>query len=44
MNYKNDQMKGIIAPTDSRFREDLRVYEEGRIEEADSIKFDIEEE
>ena len=44
MNYKNERMKGIIAPTDSRFREDLRIYEEGNFEEADRVKFDIEEE
>lgn len=27
MNYKNDEMNGIVSPTDSRFREDIRYYE-----------------
>jgi len=28
-------MNGIIAPTDSRYREDLRLMENGSIEESD---------
>jgi hypothetical protein len=32
MNYKHPGMAGYIAPTDSRFRGDLRLYEDGHIE------------
>ena len=28
-NYINEKMYGVISPTDSRFRGDLRTYEEG---------------
>jgi len=28
-------MSGIIAPTDSRYRDDLRLMENGSIEESD---------
>jgi hypothetical protein len=42
MNYKNPEMVGYIAPTDSRFRGDLRLYEEGHIELADAEKIKIE--
>ena len=38
MNYKNKQMEEIVCPTDCRFRNDLRCYEEGRIEESESEK------
>ena len=37
-------MDGFIAPTDSRFRKDQQLYEEGKIEEADAEKLLIEEE
>lgn len=37
-------MIGVVSPTDSRFREDLRIYEEGQFDEADKVKFEIEEE
>jgi hypothetical protein len=37
-------MVGVVSPTDSRFREDLRIYEEGEFDEADRVKFGIEEE
>lgn len=43
MNDKNDSMQGIIAPTDSRWRHDMRLYEEGKIEESDQAKFVIED-
>ena len=39
----SDEMKRYIAPTDSRLRQDLRLYEEGHIEEADTLKFQTEE-
>jgi len=42
MNYKSKQMEDIICPTDCRFRNDLRSYEEGRIEESESEKNFIE--
>ena len=29
MNFKSEEMNGIVSPTDSRFREDIRLYEEG---------------
>ena len=35
-------MEEVICPTDSRFRNDLRCYEEGRIEEAEVEKNFIE--
>ena len=43
MNYKNDDMDGVISPTDSRFRPDLRLFEEGQIDESDKVKIQIEE-
>ena len=44
LNYKNKEMQGIIAPTDSRWRNDLRYFEEDLIDEADLEKVEIEEE
>ena len=44
LNYKSDEMVGTISPTDSRWRGDLRLYEEGKIDEADVEKTKIEEE
>lgn len=43
LNHKSDEMVGVIAPTDSRFRMDERLYEEGKIDEADKEKVHIEE-
>jgi len=37
-------MLGIVAPTDSRFRRDLQLHEEGNFEEAERAKKEIEEE
>ena len=37
-------MEGIVAPTDSRWRNDLRYFEEDLMEEADNQKVLIEEE
>jgi hypothetical protein len=31
-------MIGVVSPTDSRFRDDQRLYEEGLIDEADEAK------
>ena len=43
MNQKTDEMTGIIAPTDSRFRMDNRLFEQGLIDEADAEKIEIEQ-
>ena len=37
-------MESILPPTDSRFRQDLRSFEEGRTDEAEIQKNQIEEE
>ena len=44
MNYVNPDMEGYIPKTDSRYRGDLRHYEEGRFDEAENEKNLIEEE
>ena len=44
LNYVSESMKGHVAPTDSRWREDQRLYEYGKIEEADKEKFILEQE
>ena len=43
MNYKSDEMEGIIAPTDARFRMDNRLFEQGLLDEADVEKVEIEQ-
>ena len=35
-------MVGTVAPTDSRFRGDQRLFEEGEVEEAEIEKVEIE--
>jgi len=35
-------MTGVIAPTDSRFRRDQRLFEEGEVDEAEAEKLEIE--
>lgn len=42
LNQVTDGMKGIIAPTDSRWRKDVRFWEEGNEEESDRTKIEIE--
>ena len=37
-------MEAILPPTDSRYRQDLRSFEEGRIDESEIEKNKIEEE
>ena len=32
MNFVSQEMQGTVAPTDSRFRKDIRAYEDGEIE------------
>lgn len=38
LNHMTPEMKGVIAPTDSRFRDDQRLFEEGKMDEADKEK------
>lgn len=42
MNYKCDQMEGVVAPTDSRFRPDQRLLENGQGDQADEEKIRLE--
>lgn len=42
MNHLTDEMKNYIAPTDSRYRGDIRNYEEGQMEKAEVEKCKIE--
>lgn len=42
MNYKSKEMEGYVPRTDSRWRTDLRLYEEDKIEEAEAEKLKIE--
>lgn len=43
LNYLDDEMARVIAPTDSRFRPDIRTLEDGKIDEAASEKNRLEE-
>ena len=43
MNFINQEMRnGGIAPTDSRFRKDQRLFEEGDVDAAEAAKKIIE--
>ena len=42
LNHYVPEMKGVIAPTDSRMRNDQRLFEEGKIDEADKEKTRLE--
>ena len=42
MNYSCPEMKGTIAPTDSRWRVDNQLFEQGLRDEADAEKVEIE--
>ncbi len=42
LNFKSDEMKGAIAPTDTRFRGDQRLFEEGEVDAADEEKVRLE--
>ena len=44
LNYRSPQMIGKIPPTDSRNRNDIRLYEIGSTDEADEEKLIIETE
>ena len=43
LNARTDGMEGTIAPTDTRFRKDTQLVEQGLIEEADVEKTEIEQ-
>mmetsp|Transcript_10612 Transcript_10612/g.16197 ORF Transcript_10612/g.16197 Transcript_10612/m.16197 type:complete len:211 (-) Transcript_10612:56-688(-) len=43
MNYSSPEMEGALPRTDCRFRRDMRLYEEGKVDEADAVKLTIEE-
>lgn len=43
LNARTDGMEGTIAPTDTRFRRDAQLYEQGLIEEAEAEKIEIEQ-
>lgn len=42
VNYYSKEMKGYIPHTDSRYRGDIRCYEEGEIDQAEIEKTNIE--
>mmetsp|Transcript_13302 Transcript_13302/g.20792 ORF Transcript_13302/g.20792 Transcript_13302/m.20792 type:complete len:138 (+) Transcript_13302:261-674(+) len=42
LNFKSDEMAGIVAPTDTRFRGDQRLYEQGEVDAADEEKVRLE--
>ena len=42
LNYVSESMTGYVAPTDTRWRKDQRLYEHGKIEEADIEKYKLE--
>ena len=42
MNYINSNLLSVIAPTDSRRRNDMRFYEEGEVDQADIEKIRLE--
>ena len=43
MNLLNDTLKEKLPPTDSRFRSDVRLWEEAKLEEASDAKHGLEE-
>eukprot|EP00123_Amoebidium_parasiticum_P016706 comp23550_c0_seq2/m.39764 comp23550_c0_seq2/g.39764 ORF comp23550_c0_seq2/g.39764 comp23550_c0_seq2/m.39764 type:complete len:735 (-) comp23550_c0_seq2:217-2421(-) len=43
LNEMRDEYKGVIAPTDSRYRPDLHLYEEGNLDQAQDEKTRLEE-
>lgn len=42
LNYVCPEMSGVVAPTDTRFRGDQRLYEEGKEDAADEEKIRLE--
>ncbi|KAF8609378.1 hypothetical protein BDV93DRAFT_518205 [Ceratobasidium sp. AG-I] len=43
LNEITPDLEGVLPPTDSRLRPDQRAMEEGRIDEADELKIQVEE-
>lgn len=43
LNEISELEKGFLAPTDSRLRPDMIAYENGKVEEAEQLKLDLEE-
>ncbi|XP_047427567.1 oxysterol-binding protein-related protein 7-like isoform X2 [Mugil cephalus] len=43
LNELTPEMKAILPPTDTRFRPDQRLLEEGKVAEADKMKDDVEQ-
>ena len=42
LNYKSSEMDGVIPPTDARYRNDMRLWEQGKEDEADEEKVRLE--
>ena len=42
LNFVCPEMREWLAPTDSRLRGDMRLYEEGKVDEADEEKMRLE--
>lgn len=42
LNYINDELREILPPCDTRLRGDQRLYEEGKVDEADEEKIRLE--
>ena len=42
LNYVSPDMRGTLAPTDTRYRGDQRLYEEGKEDAADEEKIRLE--
>ena len=43
LNQRVEGMEEVIAPTDSRWREDIALFEEGDKEQAQKVRNDLEE-
>jgi len=41
-NYITDEMRAMLPPSDTRLRGDQRLFEEGKVEEADEEKIRLE--
>lgn len=42
LNYLTDEMKACLPPTDTRLRGDQRLFEQGKVDEADAEKIRLE--
>ncbi len=43
LNHSTPEMEGALPRTDCRFRRDMKLYEQGKVDEADAVKLTIEE-